>query len=224
MIARVRGSVVPVAVRRALVVLVALCAVACWLPAASLAQLSWSTPAAIDKNGHGQQSLSGVACPSATQCTAVDQSGQQVTFNPASPGTPTPTAIDVHNLDGVACPTATQCTAVDVSGRQVTFNPASPGTPTPTTIDTDQRPDRGGVPVRHPVHRRRRHRAAGHVQPGQPGHPDPHHDRHQPTAWTRWRARPPPSAPPSTTPGSRSRSIRPARAPRPRPRSTPATS
>jgi hypothetical protein len=50
--------------RRLLVVLAALCAVACWLPAASLAQLSWSRPAAIDDNGH--QSLGGVACPSAT--------------------------------------------------------------------------------------------------------------------------------------------------------------
>src|ERR1035441_10422144 len=131
MVARVRGSVVPVAARRLLVVLGALCAVACWLPAASLAQLSFSAPAAIDHNG--QQFLAGVACPSATQCTAVDLSGQQVTFNPASPGTPTPTTIDTTSLAGVACPSATQCTAVDAIGRQVTFNPASPGTPTPTT-------------------------------------------------------------------------------------------
>ena len=133
MIARARGCVVPVAVRRLLVVLVALCGVACWLPAASLAQLSWSRPAAIDENG--QHSLSGVACPSAAQCTAFDFSGQQVTFDPASPGTPTPTALDANGLDGVACPSATQCTAVDFSGQQVTFDPASPGTPTPTTID-----------------------------------------------------------------------------------------
>jgi hypothetical protein len=44
--------VVRVAVGRLLLVLVALCGVACWLPAASLAQVSWSTPAAIDDNGH----------------------------------------------------------------------------------------------------------------------------------------------------------------------------
>jgi hypothetical protein len=134
MIARVRGCVVPVAVRRLVVVVVALCGVACWLPAASLAQLSWSKPAAVDHNGH--QSLGGVACPSATQCTAFDFNGQQVTFDPASPGTPTPTAIDANGPVGVACPSATQCTAVDFSGQQVTFDPASPGTPTPTTIDT----------------------------------------------------------------------------------------
>jgi hypothetical protein len=77
-----------------------------------------------------------VACPSATQCTAVDNPGQQVTFDPASPGTPTPTTIDTgHSLAGVVCPSATQCIAVDNTGRQVTFDPASPGTPTLTTID-----------------------------------------------------------------------------------------
>jgi hypothetical protein len=133
MIARASGCVVPVAVRRLLVVLAALCGVACWLPAASLAQLSWSKPAAVDNNGH--QSLAGVACPSATQCTAIDFSGQQVTFDPASPGTPTPTTIDTNGLNGVACPSATQCTAVDNTGQQLTFDPASPGTPTPTSID-----------------------------------------------------------------------------------------
>ena len=221
MIMRVRRSGVPVAVRRALLVLGALCAVACWLPAASLAQLSWSTPAAIDNNGHGQQSLSGVACPSATRCTAVDQSGQQVTFNPASPGTPAPTAIDVHNLDGVACPTATQCTAVDVSGRQVTFDPASPGTPTPTTIDTTNSLTAVACPSATQCTAVDQHRAAGHVQSGQPGHPDPDHDRHQ--------QRPDSGRVPDRHPmhrrrchrASRSRSTRPARAPRPPPRSTP---
>src|ERR1700735_4496024 len=115
MIARARGCALPVAVRRLLVVLVALCAVACWLPAASLAQLSWSKPAAIDHNGH--QGLGSVACPSAAQCTALDFSGQQVTFDPASPGTPTPTAIDSDGLSGVACPSATQCTAIDFVGQ-----------------------------------------------------------------------------------------------------------
>jgi hypothetical protein len=61
MIARARGCVVPAAVRRLLVVLAALCAVACWLPAVSLAQLSWSKPVAIDANGN--QELDGIAHP-----------------------------------------------------------------------------------------------------------------------------------------------------------------
>src|ERR1700690_4141388 len=37
--------------------------------------------------------LGDVACPSVSQCTAIDFAGGQVTFNPSSPGTPTPTEI-----------------------------------------------------------------------------------------------------------------------------------
>jgi len=85
-----------------LVVLVALCGVACWLPAASLAQVSWSKPAAIDANG--RQALGGVACPSTTQCTAFDFSGQQVTFDPASPGTSTPSRPLASIAVGVEVP------------------------------------------------------------------------------------------------------------------------
>jgi hypothetical protein len=124
MIARVRTYVVPMAARRALIMLVALCAMACWLPATSLAQLSWSTPAAIDANGH--QTLAAVACPTATQCTAVDQSGQQVTFNPASPGTPTPTSIDPNSvLNAIACVSADQCTAIDQTGHETSAKATS---------------------------------------------------------------------------------------------------
>jgi alpha-tubulin suppressor-like RCC1 family protein len=85
--------------------------------------------------------LKSVACPSSSQCTAVDQFGREVTFNPISPGTPTSTTIDsgypneFHGFNSVACPSSTQCTAVDDIGQEVTFNPTSPGTPTPTTID-----------------------------------------------------------------------------------------
>ena len=93
----------------------------------------WSGPIVLDQTG---QVLTDVACPSASQCTAVDTGGHQVTFNPTAPGTPTPTTIDAgHWLTGVACPSASQCTAVDTEGHQVTFNPTAPGTPTPTTID-----------------------------------------------------------------------------------------
>ena len=65
--------------------------------------------------------LNGVACPSATQCIAVDQSGQQVTFDPASPGTPTPTSIDPNSvLNAIACVSADECTAVDTTGHETT--------------------------------------------------------------------------------------------------------
>ena len=54
---------------------------------------SWSAPYALDRTG--TQYLSGVACPSATQCTAVDQSGGEVTFDPTS-ATPNSTR---HTID-----------------------------------------------------------------------------------------------------------------------------
>ncbi len=85
----------------------------------------------------GGQNFYGVACPSATQCTAVDAAGSEVTFNPQSPGTHSDVAIDTF-LTSVACVSVTQCTAVDGSGREVTFNPQSPGTPTPVTIDSSR--------------------------------------------------------------------------------------
>ena len=107
-----------------------------------------------------------MACPSTSQCTAVDSLGQQVTFDPAAPGTPTPTTIDSGGYDalnGVACPSTSQCTAVDSDGKQVTFDPAAPGTPTPTTIDSTNILPAGGVPVNQPVHRRRHRRPGGDV-------------------------------------------------------------
>jgi len=77
-----------------------------------------------------------VACRSTTECVAVDDTGQQVTFNPKSPGTPAPSTIDSGNgLSGIACPSGTQCTAGDFGGNEVTFNPTSPGSPTPHVID-----------------------------------------------------------------------------------------
>lgn len=94
-------------------------------------------PTTID----GTKYLTAVACPSTSQCTAVDTSGQQVTFDPTSPGTPTPTnlgvGVDGYGLNGVACPSTNQCTAVGYEGQEVTFDPTSPGSPTPIKIDDD---------------------------------------------------------------------------------------
>ena len=74
----------------------------------------------------GGGGLFALACPIASQCTAVDGSGNEVTFDPAT-GAVNPagvTTVDTgHFLQGVSCPLATQCTAVDNAGRQVTFNP-----------------------------------------------------------------------------------------------------
>jgi hypothetical protein len=81
-----------------------------------------------DDNLNGKpHALNGVACPLPSQCTAVDGGGQEVTFDPQSPGAPTPVEIDpnktVHKLGAVACPSRSQCTALDASGRAVTFDP-----------------------------------------------------------------------------------------------------
>ena len=77
-----------------------------------------------------------IVCPATSQCTAVDEGGNAATFNPASPGSPTPTAIDSAGLNSVACPSTSQCTAVDIDGNEVTFDPISPGTPTAMPIDS----------------------------------------------------------------------------------------
>jgi hypothetical protein len=91
----------------------------------------------IDTGAPAGLGLDSVACPSLSQCTAVDGRGAEVTFNPASPGTPTPVTIDSGaKLLGVACPSSSQCTAVDSIGAEVTFNPTAPGTPTPVKVDS----------------------------------------------------------------------------------------
>jgi hypothetical protein len=61
-------------------------------------------------------------------------SGMEVTFDPASPGTPTPMRIGggVDASASLACPSLSQCTAVGVHssppsvGQEITFNPTSP--------------------------------------------------------------------------------------------------
>ena len=58
---------------------------------ASAAPASAASPTKIDST-----QLDGVACPSTSQCTAVDFGGYEVTFNPNSPGNPTPTKIDTY--------------------------------------------------------------------------------------------------------------------------------
>ncbi len=68
--------------------------------------------------------------------TEVDAAGNEVTFDPQAPGTPTPVTIEADVLGFVACPSATQCTAIDNQGnyaqrgaQEITFNPQSPTSP-----------------------------------------------------------------------------------------------
>ena len=70
--------------------------------------------------------LNDVACPLATQCTAVDELGREVTFNPQAPTSTAPVKLDTEQenpLTSLTCPSATQCTALSQGGREVTFDP-----------------------------------------------------------------------------------------------------
>ena len=117
--------------------------------------------------------LTAVACPSVSQCTAVDRSyGREVTFDPAARRVLTRTTIDTTpsvQLSGVACPSVSQCTAVDNYGHEVTFNPAAPGSPTLNAID-------GGNPLRGVACPSVSECVAvddyGRVVEGDPAHPD----------------------------------------------------
>jgi hypothetical protein len=104
----------------------------------------------IDTSG----ALLSVACPSGSQCTAVDGVGGEVTFNPAAPGTPSRIAIDGSgDLVSVACPSVSECVTVDSVGQEVTFEPTAPATASASTIDTSGALRRGGVPLCVAVHR-----------------------------------------------------------------------
>jgi hypothetical protein len=81
-------------------------------------------PSIIDLSGNR---LTGLSCPTAGQCTAVDSGAFEVTFNPQNGKV---NAAGTNNklengqsLRSVSCPDITQCTAVDSGGSQVTFNP-----------------------------------------------------------------------------------------------------
>jgi hypothetical protein len=86
-----------------------------------------------------QAAYSAVACPTATQCTSMDNFGDEATFNPKTTGSASAGSVD-PNADivyGIACPSATQCTAVDDIGQAATFNPSSPADAKVTAIVTN---------------------------------------------------------------------------------------
>ncbi len=85
-----------------------------------------------------QAAYSAVACPALSQCTAMDNFGDEATFDPGSPAPAATASID-PNADviyGIACPATTQCTAVDDLGQAATFDPAAPQAPKVTAIVT----------------------------------------------------------------------------------------
>ena len=96
-----------------------------------------AAPAAVTPVGLGDGNGPGrIVCPSASQCTTVDENGGEVSFNPQAPGHPRSIRIDGTNrLAGLACPSATQCTAADFEGNEVTFNPQAPSGARVVAID-----------------------------------------------------------------------------------------
>lgn len=114
---------------------VLVCALAvCAAPAVASSNLAWSGPFAVDP--HQQPTgLTGVSCPSTTECVGIDGRGDETTFDPSSPQNVRIAPLSSHALTAVACPALTQCSAVDTSGQEVTFNPQAAGGANPVSVD-----------------------------------------------------------------------------------------
>jgi hypothetical protein len=96
---------------------------------------TWLGPTSLIATG-GHKALSAVSCtstgqPGTSQCTTVDGSGQEVTFDSA-----TGTIISRQTVDlglglvvsSVSCPSSTQCFAVDNGGNELAFDPQNGAT------------------------------------------------------------------------------------------------
>ena len=74
--------------------------------------------------GVDASALTGVACPTASQCTAVDAAGNAVTFAPTSPSEASTAPIAAGQpLSDVSCPTTSWCVAVGPGGDAFEGNP-----------------------------------------------------------------------------------------------------
>ncbi len=93
--------------------------------------MSWGPPIAHDRAGTGPPHYAAVDCPRAFQCTAIDETGSEVTFNPRRGKVVSGATMQPRRRGGVrwrwrAQETTSQCTTVDLAGRAVTFDPHSP--------------------------------------------------------------------------------------------------
>lgn len=75
-------------------------------------------------------SLTGVSCPSARRCTAIDVHGREVTFNPRRAHHPHLGKIAHRRLLGIACPSRTRCVALTRTD-ELAFDPRATS-PKPT--------------------------------------------------------------------------------------------
>ncbi len=97
-------------------------------PPIASARLAWKGPLAHDGAGPGPAHYAAVACALVSQCTAVDETGDEVTFDPRSAAVLSVATVDpgAQAVYALACPSDKQCTAVDLAGNAVTFNPRLP--------------------------------------------------------------------------------------------------
>jgi hypothetical protein len=99
------------------------------LPASASAEFSWSATGGLPDTAGFFDAL---ACPSASQCTAINSGGTAATFDPSSPDDATLTELDgVSPSSWFACPSSTQCIAL-AGGSPITF---TPGSVTDTLLD-----------------------------------------------------------------------------------------
>lgn len=108
---------------------------------------SWSSAAATFNPGKpaSRSSASGIridkarivglACPGVRECTAVDERGREVNFNPDHPAARSVHSESSKALSGIACSSAAQCTAVGKHGIEVTFVPTNGALITSQDID-----------------------------------------------------------------------------------------
>ncbi|HEY5194795.1 MAG TPA: hypothetical protein VIJ39_13130 [Solirubrobacteraceae bacterium] len=88
--------------------------------------------------------LSGVACPSISQCTAVDNHGGQFTFDPATPAAVGTWPVSAVSLFAVACVSTTECVGVgNPQNTAVMFDPMGP--PPSITLPIEQLDGLGAV-------------------------------------------------------------------------------
>jgi len=81
--------------------------------------------------------ITGTACPTATECVAVDSDGSGISYDPST-GRFIKRRFNVEEgeaLTGSACSSRTQCTAVDNDGQEITFSPLTGKVITTTAID-----------------------------------------------------------------------------------------
>ena len=112
-------------------------------------------------NNYGQPGLTSIACPTVSQCTAVDSHGDFVTFDPATPehyseyniDEPDDAYVAPPSLLGVACVSVKRCVAVDTYGDALIWNPRTSANKLGTNF---AQPCREGdlVPGRRSVHGR----------------------------------------------------------------------